>query len=74
MKAQIIDDIRKQFHHEWLLLGVDEVDESTTTVVKGHLLAHSPSRDEIYKIANQHHGRTMTVYSEDWPEDLAAAF
>jgi hypothetical protein len=75
MKSQKIDDIRKQFHHEWLLIGVDQMDETTTTVLAGHLLAHSPSYDEIYKIADKYPGQhLMTVYSEDWPEDLAAAF
>ncbi|OGQ22973.1 MAG: hypothetical protein A3I05_06070 [Deltaproteobacteria bacterium RIFCSPLOWO2_02_FULL_44_10] len=74
MKSQPIEEIREQFDHEWLLIEVDKTDASTTTVLTGRLLEHSPSRDELYRKARQHRGHTMTVYSEDWPDDLAAAF
>lgn len=74
MKSQNIEQLRKQFKHEWLLIAVDEIDKATTTPITGQLLAHNPSRDEIYKLANKHTGHLMTVYSDDWPEDLAAAF
>lgn len=73
-KTQNIEVLRKQFKHEWLLIKIDKMDESTTTPLTGHLLAHSPSRDEVYKIANHHKGHLMTLYSDDWPEHLGAIF
>ena len=75
MKSEKINKIRKQFHHEWLLIAVDQMDKSTTTPLTGRLLAHSPHPMEIHKAAmksNEKH--LMTEYSEDWPEDLAACF
>lgn len=74
MKSQSIDEIRKQFHHEWLLIAVDEMDKTTTTVRAGRLLAHSADPMEIHKIAMQHNELLATIYSDDWPEDLAACF
>lgn len=73
-KSKAIETIRKKFYKEWLLITVDKVDESTTTVLTGHLLAHSPDPMDLSKIARKHRGPLMTVYSNDWPEDLAAAF
>lgn len=74
MSSQPIEEIRKQFHHEWLLIAIDEMDEKNTIPISGRLLTHSPSRNEIYKASYQYEGHLMTLYSEDWPEDLAAAF
>lgn len=75
MKSQKIDDIRKGFKHEWLLIAVDEMDESTTTILSGRLLAHSPDPQDVYKAAQKSKEFfLMTVYSDDWPEDLAACF
>ena len=74
MKTQKIENIRKQFRHEWLLIAVDQIDETTTTPLTGHLLAHSPDPLEIHKVAMQHNELLTTIYSDDWPEDLAACF
>lgn len=74
MRSQKIDTIRKQFKHEWLLIAIDEMDESTTTPLTGHLLAHSPDPMEVHKEAMKHAGLLATLYSDDWPEDLAACF
>lgn len=74
MKPENIEMIRKQFHHEWLLIAVDEMDQTTSTPLKGHLLAHSPDPLDIHKVAMKHDGLLTTIYSDDWPEDLAACF
>lgn len=73
-KSLPIDIIRAKFRHEWLLIAVDQLDESTSTVLTGRLLAHSPSYREIYTLAKKYKGSLMTVFSDDWPKDLAAAF
>ena len=65
MKSKKIETIRKRFKKEWLLIAVDKMDESTTTPVSGHLIAHSPNRDDIYKKSITHKGLALIDYSED---------
>jgi len=77
MKTERIEKIKKKFHREWLLIALDKVDKTTTTPVSGKLIAHSPHRDEIYRILlRQAHLKKMLVeYSEDsFPKGYAAAF
>ena len=73
--SQPIEQLRRRFRREWLLIAVDEVDKSTTTPRRGRLLAHSPHRDELYAKERSVGGLTLTVYSEDrLPQGFAAAF
>lgn len=75
MGSEKIENIRRMFHHEWLLIAIDEVDETTTTPLTGRLIAHDPDRDKIYGEEMKHPGNTLTVYSEDGlPQGYAAAF
>ena len=73
--SQKINTIRKKFPREWLLIAIDKMDSVTTTPLMGHLLAHSPRRNEIYDREMACNGHTLTVYSEDgFPKGYAAAF
>lgn len=72
--SQPIEMIRKQYDHEWLLIAVDQVDMKTSAPITGRLLAHSPDPLEIHKVAMKRPELLATIYSEDWPEDLAACF
>ncbi len=45
----------KKYDREWLLFEVTEVSEQDLPV-KGRLLCHSPSRDEIHEVAMSHRG------------------
>lgn len=74
MKTEKIEDIRKRYNHEWLLILVDQMDEATSTLLTGRLLAHSPNPLDVHKVAMKHDGFLATVYSNDWPEDLAVCF
>ena len=75
MKVQKIKDIKKRFKNEWLLIMVTEVDKTTSTSIKGRLIAHSPNRDEIFRKDISYRGRTLIDYSEDrLPKGYAAAF
>lgn len=74
MKSRKIDDIRKRFKNEWLLIAVDAVDPKTHQPAKGHLLAHGARRQDIHEISKKYDDLAYIVYSEDWPEDLAACF
>lgn len=49
MKSEKISSIHKKFPDQWLLIAVDKTDPLTHTAVSGRTLAHSPSRDVIYK-------------------------
>lgn len=70
-----IQKMRKKFRREWLLIRVDEMDESTTMPLKGHILAHSKDRDEIYQKMLRYKRNTYLTYSEDTlPKGYAVAF
>lgn len=75
MKSEKIDAIRKRFRHEWLLIAVNEIDESTTTPVSGRLLMHSPHRNQIYDASMRYKGLALVMYSDDrMPKGYAMAF
>ncbi len=65
MKNQAIEQIRKRFRREWLLIAVDKVDEATTTPQRGRLLAHSPRREEIDRASIKYPKPALVVFSED---------
>jgi len=74
--AEAIDDIRKRYDREWLLISVDKWDEATTTPLTGRLLSHSPRRDDIYHASQKNIDKlTLMIYSrEDFTAGHAAAF
>ncbi|MFH0924431.1 MAG: hypothetical protein V1872_02175 [bacterium] len=78
MASEKIETIKKHFHREWLLILVNEIDENSTTPISGELIAHSPHRDEIYKMLtkkNFKRKKILVEFSEDsFPEGYAAAF
>ena len=75
MKAQFIERIRRRFSREWLLISVTQVDPRTQTPLRGRLLAHSPSRDEIHDTMLRRRGLALITYSDDQlPAGYAVAF
>lgn len=70
-----IEQIRRRYKREWLLIAVDELDEATTTPLRGRLLAHSPHRDDIDRASITYSKPALVVFSEDtFPPGYAAAF
>ena len=70
-----IERIRRRYAREWLLIAIKEMDEATTTPVRGQLIAHSPHRDEVYRQSRRYKHPALMVYSEDdFPKGYAAAF
>lgn len=69
-----ISEIRKAFHNEWLLVAVDSVDETTTTPVTGTLVDHAASPEPLLEEASKSQSEMLVIFSEDWPDDLAACF
>ena len=75
MKTERIEKIKSRFKHEWLLIKIDRMDVRSTTPVSGHLIAHSPLRDEIYKKSIHAKGITLIDYSDNvLPKGYAVAF
>jgi hypothetical protein len=77
MKTEKIAAIKKRFHREWLLIELDEVDESTTTPISGKLLFHSPHRYEVYsRLLSLHRRKAVLVENsaDSLPKGYAAAF
>ncbi|MBI4679181.1 MAG: hypothetical protein HY748_16520 [Elusimicrobia bacterium] len=75
MKSFPLASLRKRFRREWLLIAVDKMDDVATIPLTGHLLFHSPHRDEVYRKSRNKKAHLLIVYSEDtFPEGYAAAF
>ena len=73
-RIQIIEKIKKHFKKEWLLIKPTKVD-SIKGPVKGILLAHSKSKDEIYHLAKKNKGHIYITFSENkLPKGFAVAF
>ena len=70
-----IEQIRRRYKREWLLVTVDRMDPRTQIPLRGRLLAHSPHRDEIYHRLAKVSGLTVVLYSETTlPQGYAVAF
>ena len=75
MKSLEIKKIRKQFHKEWLLIAVDEIDHAVTRAKRGRLLAHSPNRDYIYAAMMKIKELTLVTFSDnELPPGYAVIF
>ena len=75
MKTLPIDHIRGRYKREWLLIAIEEMDETTTTPLSGRLLAHSPHRDDVDRASIKYPKPALVVFSEDtFPPGYAAAF
>lgn len=74
--VQKIDDIRKQFHDEWLLIAIHKMDEKTTTPLTGRLLFHDKNRDVVYDhLLRSRVKLPLVTYSgESPPQGYAFAF
>ena len=73
-QSRKIEDIRKNFHKEWLLIAIDSVDNQTNSPVTGRLLAHSQRRDDLLKKYINYKGLAMLDFSDDPPKDVAYIF
>ena len=66
-----MDEIRRQYEGEWVLIEYTELDEDLR-VVEGDVIAHSPNREEIYRQLLGTKGKDVAIeYLGDVPEDLA---
>jgi hypothetical protein len=66
-----LDEMAKRYDGEWFLIAYTELDENLT-VVRGEVLAHSPSQEEIYRALPLAQGKAVAFeYVGKVPEGLA---
>jgi hypothetical protein len=54
------EEMIQKFHGEWLLVVDAELDEFLG-IVRGEVLAHSPSQEEIYQALHLRQGRSASI-------------
>jgi hypothetical protein len=65
------EEMAQRYHNEWLLIAYTEIDENLN-VIRGEVLAHSPSQEEIYNYLPLAKGKAVAFeYVGKIPEDLA---
>jgi hypothetical protein len=65
-----IKEIESQFDNEWILVEDPEIDRNNE-VVKGKVLFHSKSRDDVYRKALElRPRRSAFLYTGPTPENL----
>ena len=77
MRSSKIENIKKRFPHEWILVTVDKFDKKTTTPISGSLIHHSPRRQDIYRklLSMKDRYNVLVEYTDDkFPQGHAAAF
>jgi hypothetical protein len=47
MPTLSIDDIKRNYPDEWILLGSPEIDEQNQSIIAGVVLYHSPDKKEV---------------------------
>jgi hypothetical protein len=73
-KDMTINEIRKEYPNEWVLIEYRDVD-AEFNVAKGDVVAHSPVKEEIYKVLVTTKGKNIAIeYTGRIPEDLAVMF
>ena len=65
-------EIREQYEGEWVLIKFGSMADLTEEleVIEGEVVAHAPSRDEIYRIERHLGPGNYTLeFLDDFPED-----
>jgi hypothetical protein len=74
VKSMTIEEIKEKYPDEWVLIEYEEID-AEFNVIKGHVIAHSKVKEEIYKTLMETKGKNIAVeYTGRIPEDLAVMF
>lgn len=68
-----IDELKKQYDQEWLLIEVEKFDEDWEPL-EGKVIVHSPVEDNIYKEMLKLKGKNINLairYAGEYPDDIA---
>lgn len=73
-KEMNIEEIKRRFEDEWVLVEILEEDELTRPT-RVRLITHSKDKDEIYEALRKNKGYTYHFYTGDVPKKgYAVAF
>lgn len=73
VKIEKVGMIKKKFKKEWVLIANYETDD-LGHLIKGRVIAHSKSRDEIYQKQMKYKGPLAIRYTGAIPKDLVVMF
>ncbi|MEW6482680.1 MAG: hypothetical protein AB1397_06775 [bacterium] len=75
MEQESIEDLRKRYWGEWLLLGEVETDDLQKPT-KGILIAHSNRKADIYEklLETKEEDKIAIEYAGEIPKDYVAMF
>ena len=66
-----LEEIKQNYDGEWVLIAYSEADENLQ-VLKGKVIAHAVSKDEIYQALESATEQPLAIeYMGEVPEDLA---
>lgn len=69
-----IQEIKKKYPQEWVLVEYDNLDNNLT-VSGGRVLAHSSNKDDIYKRLSQTFGKNVSIeYTGPIDQNLIVMF
>jgi hypothetical protein len=64
------EEMKQQYHDEWLLIAYTEIDENLK-VVRGEVLTHSPHAAEVYHALPRYKDRAVALeYMGEIPSDM----
>jgi hypothetical protein len=70
-KILTLEEIKRQYHDEWLLIAYTTLD-ADLNVVQGEVLKHSPDADDIYDALPQYNDRAVAIeYVGEMPKNVA---
>lgn len=72
-KLQRIEEIERTFPNEWVLIVDCEIDEATTSIKRGRVVAHGKKGD-VYREAEKYRGEISIRYTGRLPEDVGVMF
>ncbi len=66
--------IKKEYPDEWVLIEYEKIDDDFH-VKTGRVVAHSPVKEEIYKVLMKMKNKNIAIeYTGEIPDDLAVMF
>lgn len=69
-----IEAIKKEYPNEWVLIEYEQIDNEFH-VKTGCVIAHSPIKEEIYKLLMKMKDKNIAIeYTGKIPEDLSVMF
>lgn len=73
-RMQSLSTLKRRYPKEWLLL-TNVVADELTRPIKGKLVAHSETRDNVYVRLGQIRSKSLCIeYTGDMPKDLIIVF